>query len=74
MSAWDWMGSLALLPVGYLLSGPVGRDVGNSELLVVGGLVGVAVMALALLPGSTRSLQRIAVPAPDTHHVPAGAV
>lgn len=63
VSAWDWMGSLLLLPVGYLLAGPVAEAVGGPELLVAGGLVGTAVMALALLPGSTRDLPRLAAPA-----------
>jgi len=60
VSAWDYMGSLALLPVGYLLTGPVGAAVGEQRLLVVGGLVGTGAMALALLPRSTRQLARLA--------------
>ena len=59
VSAWDWMGSLALLPVGYLLAGPVAARAGAVELLVVGGVLGTAVMALALLPRSTRQLARL---------------
>jgi MFS family permease len=59
VSAWDWMGSLALLPLGYLLAGPVGSVVGESRLMVVGGAIGVAATALALLPRSTRTLARL---------------
>ncbi len=58
VSAWDWMGSLALLPVGYLLAGPVADRLGQQEVMVGGGLLGTLVMALALLPRSTRELQR----------------
>lgn len=58
VSAWDWMGSLALLPVGYLLAGPVAEVHGQVEVMVAGGVIGVAVMALALLPRSTRELPR----------------
>lgn len=63
VSAWDWMGSLLLLPVGYLLAGALADPVGGPELLVAGGLVGTAVMALALLPRSTRELVRLEAPA-----------
>lgn len=71
VSAWDWMGSLALLPLGYLLAGPVGAAVGGRELLAVGGLLGAGVMALALLPRSTRSLERLNATSvlPDGPHV-----
>jgi len=59
VSAWDWMGSLALLPLGYLLAGPVGSALGETRVMTVGGLVGVLVSALALLPRSTRTLARL---------------
>jgi MFS family permease len=58
VSAWDWMGSLALLPVGYLLAGPLAERLGQQEVTVAGGLLGSLVMALALLPRSTRRLER----------------
>jgi MFS family permease len=48
VSSYDWMGSLALLPLGYVLSGPVGEAVGNTEVLIAGGLLGTAVAALGL--------------------------
>ncbi len=59
VSAWDWMGSLALLPLGYLLAGPLAAAVGAQPLLAWGGLLGTAGMALALLPRSTRRLTRL---------------
>ena len=62
VSAWDWMGSLALLPLGYVLAGPVAEAVGDTQLLVTGGIAGVAVMALALIPRSTRELGRLQEP------------
>ena len=62
VSAWDWMGSLALMPVGYLLAGPVAARLGATEVLSVGGLLGFALMTLALLPRSTRELERYAAP------------
>ena len=59
VSAWDWMGSLALLPLGYLLAGPVAERVGGVEVLVVGGVLGVVVMALGLLSREVRTLPRL---------------
>ena len=58
VSAWDWMGSLALMPVGYLLAGPVAAALGAQPVMVVGGVLGSLAMVLALLPGSTRELTR----------------
>jgi hypothetical protein len=46
VSAWDWMGSAGLLPVGYLLAGPVGEAVGVQETLLGGAAVALVVMAL----------------------------
>lgn len=58
VSAWDWMGSLALMPVGYLLAGPVAEAIGATEVMVGGGLLGAFATLLALLPRSTRELAR----------------
>jgi hypothetical protein len=46
VSSYDWMGSLALLPLGYILAGPIGEAIGPAEVLIVGGAVGVAILAL----------------------------
>jgi Transmembrane secretion effector len=59
VSAWDWMGSLALLPAGYLLTGPVASALGGAHVLVGGGLLGLVACALGLLPRSTRALTRL---------------
>jgi hypothetical protein len=50
------MGSLLLLPLGYLLAGPAAAALGAVEVTVVGGLIGAAAMALGVLPRSTRTL------------------
>ena len=42
VSSFDWMGSLALLPLGFLLAGPAAEAFGAAEVLVVGGLLGLA--------------------------------
>jgi MFS family permease len=56
VSAYDWMGSLVLLPLGYLLSGPLADLLGRRTVLGVGGAIGVALLALGLMPRSTREL------------------
>jgi predicted MFS family arabinose efflux permease len=63
VSSFDWMGSLALLPLGFLLAGPAAEAFGATEVLVVGGLLGfgVAVAGLAM-PGVWR-LKRLEAPA-----------
>ncbi|MGX7677636.1 MFS transporter [Jatrophihabitans sp. DSM 45814] len=58
VSAWDWMGSLALLPAGYLLAGPIADALGDAPVMLVGGLIGTAACILGLLPKSTRTLGR----------------
>jgi MFS transporter len=64
VSAWDWMGSVALLPLGYLLAGPVASIVGEVEVLVGGGVIGTVVMTLTLCSGSARRLPRVEAPQP----------
>jgi MFS family permease len=59
VSAWDWLGSIAPLSVGYLFVGSVAGELGAVPVLFVGGLLGVAACSLALLPRSTRTLTRV---------------
>lgn len=66
VSAYDWMGSLAFLPLGYLLTGPVAALVGDVEVLVGGGLLGTVMFALGLLPKATRTLPRLEPGANDS--------
>jgi MFS family permease len=58
VSAYDWMGSLALVPVGYVLGGVLGDAIGPSETLLIGSLIAFGALALGLLPRSTRMLAR----------------
>jgi hypothetical protein len=59
VSAYDWMGSLAFLPLGYLLAGVVGDAVGSAETLAIGGAISVVALAIGGLPRSTRTLARL---------------
>jgi MFS family permease len=55
VSAFDWMGSLALLPLGFLLAGPLAEAFGAAHVLVVGGLLGFAAAVAGLaMPGVWR--------------------
>ena len=55
MSSYDWMGSLALLPVGFLLAGPLAEAFGAVEVLIVGGLLAFVVQVVGLVtPGVWR--------------------
>lgn len=74
VSAWDWMGSLALLPLGYLLAGPVAQVVGAVRVLEVGGLVGTGVMTLAFIPRSTRQMTRFETLEPQSAHTLSAAL
>src|SRR5262249_22721826 len=41
VSAWDWMGSLGLLPLGYLVAGPLADTFGAPVVLGVGSAIGL---------------------------------
>ena len=56
VSAYDWMGSLALLPLGYVVAGPLANAFGARVVLGVGSVVGLALLVLALAPRATREL------------------
>jgi MFS family permease len=59
VSSYDWMISLGLLPVGYLLAGPLGDALGPSEVLAVGSALAMVAWLCALIPRETRMLERI---------------
>ena len=56
VSAYDWMGSLALVPIGFLVAGPLASAFGAREVLGIGGVLGLLLLVLSLLPRSTREL------------------
>jgi MFS family permease len=57
-SAYEWMGSLILLPVGYLAAGPVAEATSAETVLVGGAILTAGVLALGLAPRETRMLRR----------------
>ena len=58
VTAYDWMGSLALLPFGYLLAGPLGEALGSVEVLAAGSALALASLVSALLVPGVRGLAR----------------
>ena len=59
VTSYDWMGSLALLPLGYLLAGPLADRLGATEVLLGGSALAAIILALGLLPRETRMLERL---------------
>jgi hypothetical protein len=56
VSAWDWMGSLALLPLGYLLAPALAGVAGLRTVMGAGASVGLVLLACGLIPRATRRL------------------
>jgi hypothetical protein len=65
VTSYDWMVSLALLPIGYLLAGPLAQQLGAVEVLVGGSALALLATALGLLPRETRMLPRTGPDPPD---------
>ncbi len=59
VTSYDWMVSLALLPLGYVLAGPVGDALGETNVLLGGSAIAFVALALGQLPRETRMLERL---------------
>jgi hypothetical protein len=59
VSSYDWMGSLALLPLGYLLAGPLGEAFGASLVLVVGSACATLFLVAGLFVRETWTMRRL---------------
>ena len=61
ISSFDWLGSVALNPIGYALIGPVAAAIGTEETLAVAAILNIAVcISVVLVP----SVRRIGMNAP----------
>ncbi len=58
VTSYDWMLSLGLLPVGYLLAGPLADAVGAQTVLLAGSAIALIAVSLGLLPRETRTLEQ----------------
>jgi hypothetical protein len=56
VSSYDWMGSLALLPLGFAIAGPIASAIGARTVLGVGAGVTFVTLLAAMTPRSTRQL------------------
>ena len=64
VSSYDWMMSLALLPIGYLLAGPLGESLGAWEVLAAGSVLATAALAAgACVRGTWTYTSRTGAPA-----------
>ena len=75
VSAWDWMGSFAFAPLGFVLAGPVADQIGISTTLWIGAVwCAVSTAAVVAVP-SIRNLRRIERPeTPEAGAAPADAL
>ncbi len=58
VSSVDWMGSLALLPLGYALAGPLASAIGVPAMLWIAAAASLALPAALLLHPGVRRLER----------------
>ncbi|HEX4011391.1 MAG TPA: MFS transporter [Solirubrobacteraceae bacterium] len=72
VSSYDWMGSLALMPLGFAVAGPLAAAFGARMVLGVGAAAALVMLALALTPRSTRELGGSAEQLADDVEVEAG--
>jgi MFS family permease len=63
VTSWDWLGSVALWPVGLAIAGPIGEALGPRDVVIFAGVAGGLCIALGAIPRQTRALR--AGPASD---------
>jgi MFS family permease len=56
VSSYDWLGSLALLPLGFAIAGPLAGALGARTVLNVGAVIALVTLVAAMLPRGTREL------------------
>ncbi len=57
VSSWDWMGTTILMPIGYVMAGPLSSVIPARDLVIASGLIGGACILLAAAPQATRRLR-----------------
>ena len=63
VSAYNWMGAMAFLPLGYAIAGPVASVIGISTSLYVGAVWVVVTTAAVMSVPSVRKVRRDDAPA-----------
>jgi MFS family permease len=78
VTSFDWLGSIALMPIGYVAAGPLGESLGAGPVLVGGAAIGLAALVAAQLANETRNLTdtgfALRSPAPQAPRRPPGDV
>lgn len=59
VTSYDFMVSFGLVPVGYVLAGPLAEGLGAANVMLGGAGLGFVALALGLLPRQTRGLERV---------------
>jgi MFS family permease len=62
VTSFDWMGSLALMPIGYVLAGPLGESLGAGPVLLGGAVIALCALVAAGCVRETRALQNSPTP------------
>jgi MFS family permease len=63
VSSFDWLGSVAFNPLGYLLIGPLATAIGTSQALIASGVINLATAVGVLLVPSVRAIRMVGAPA-----------
>jgi hypothetical protein len=63
VSSFDWLGSVAFNPLGYLLIGPLASTIGTSQALIASGLINLVTAIGVLLVPSVRAIRMVGAPA-----------
>ncbi len=59
VTSYDWLVSLSLMPLGYVLAGPAADWLGASNVMLWGAVVAFVALALGGLPRETQMLERL---------------
>jgi MFS family permease len=78
VSSFDWMGSIALMPIGFVAAGPLGEALGAGPVLLAGAAVALLSLVAAQTVNETRHLTdsgfALRSPAPQAPRPPPGDV
>jgi hypothetical protein len=59
VTSYDWLVSLGLVPLGFLLAGPLATEFGAVAMMLIGSVVALVALLAALIPRETRNLRRL---------------
>ena len=59
VSSYDWLVSLGLVPLGFLLAGPLATEFGAVPIMIIGSALSLVALLAALIPRDTRMLERL---------------